>query len=246
MLCVESDKEVSRIFKNVEGNPFWDSVPFPDKIPVNQNFVSNFCILLSESGHSFMYTWFQGPGDCASPLSPPPRNNGLEETSAKIVMVGARRAWILLLIFTEYFNQIQVRIECAVHRGWSVGRERGPLKITTRILTTLRPTTTTPRITSSPRISTTPGMTAAWTRYARVASTRSWSRIERSFSLLISKQVEKVILLRQRWTNQDDKVTFINEDSDNDDASLAAKSVESDVSLQSISSEELLETLRLR
>ena len=41
-------------------------------------------------------------------------------------------------------------------------------------------------------------------------------------------------------------MTFINEDSDNDDASLAAKSVESDVSLQSISSEELLETLRLR
>ena len=65
----------------------------------------------------------------------------------------------------------------------------------------------------------------------------------------ILKQVEKIARLRTAFGDNDDGSTLDlapDDDSDIDDASLAARSVETDVSLHSISSEELQETLRLR
>ena len=66
---------------------------------------------------------------------------------------------------------------------------------------------------------------------------------------MILKQVEKIARLPTAFDfDDDDGETFtldIGEDSDSDDASLAARSVETDVSLHSISSEELGEILRL-
>ena len=60
---------------------------------------------------------------------------------------------------------------------------------------------------------------------------------------MILKQVEKIARLPTAfdYDGDDDKATFnltIDEDPDSDDASLAARSVETDVSLHSISSEE--------
>ena len=66
---------------------------------------------------------------------------------------------------------------------------------------------------------------------------------------MIFEQVEKIARLPTAFEyDDDDKATFnltIDEDPDSDDASLAARSVETDVSLHSISSEELGGILQL-
>ena len=64
----------------------------------------------------------------------------------------------------------------------------------------------------------------------------------------ILKQVEKIARLRTAFGDNDDGSTLdlaSDDDSDSGDASLVARSVETDVSLQSISSEELGGILRL-
>ena len=62
----------------------------------------------------------------------------------------------------------------------------------------------------------------------------------------ILKQVEKIARLRTAFGDNDDGSTLdLATDDDSDDASIVARSVETDVSLQSISSEELGGILRL-
>ena len=62
----------------------------------------------------------------------------------------------------------------------------------------------------------------------------------------ILKQVEKIARLRTAFGDNDDGSTLdLATDDDTDDASIVARSVETDVSLQSISSEELGGILRL-
>ena len=62
----------------------------------------------------------------------------------------------------------------------------------------------------------------------------------------ILKQVEKIARLRTAFGDNDDGSTLdLASDDDSDDASIVARSVETDVSLQSISSEELGGILRL-